>query len=99
MEAAEELMSARSQKYRPPALRPNDPLWSVNGTTIRKFKALISPLQFNSLELCYQPLVSPMRRKWEQWRMKYYAWPSRLASHIPILNEICVDRIVLIATK
>jgi SAM-dependent methyltransferase len=34
MEAAEELMRARNQRYRPPTLRPNDPLWSVNGTTM-----------------------------------------------------------------
>jgi hypothetical protein len=28
------LMRARNQRYRPPTLRPNDPLWSVNGTTM-----------------------------------------------------------------
>jgi SAM-dependent methyltransferase len=99
MQAAEELMRARNQKYRPPALRPNDPLWSVNGTTIRKYEALISRLKFSSLEVQYTPLVSPMRTKWEKWRMKYYAWPFRLAARIPILNEIFVDRIVFIATK
>lgn len=99
MEAAEELMRERNQKYRPPALRPTDPLWSVNGTTIRKYEALISRLRFSSLEARYTPLVSPMRQKWEQWHMKYYAWPFRVAARTPILNEVFVDRIVFRATK
>ncbi len=99
MEASEELMRARNQRYRPPALRPNDPLWGVNGTTIRKYEALTSRLKFRSLEVQYTPLLSPMRSKWEKWRMKYYAWPFRLAARIPIVNEIFVERIVLIATK
>jgi SAM-dependent methyltransferase len=99
MEAAEELMRARNQRYRPPALRPNDPLWGVNGTTIRKYEALTSRLKFSSLEVQYTPLLSPMRSKWEKWRMKYYAWPFRLVVRMPIVNEIFVERIVLIATK
>jgi len=99
MKAAEELMRARNQSYRPPALRPTDPLWSVNGTTIRKYEALTSRLKFSTVEVHYEPLISPMRSKWEKWRMKYYAWPFRLAARIPIVNEIFVDRIVLIAIK
>jgi SAM-dependent methyltransferase len=99
MEAAEELMRERNQKYRPPALRPTDPLWSVNGTTIRKFEKVVSRLKFSSLEVRYMPLICPMRKKWEKWHMKYYAWPFRVAARIPTLNEIFVERIVLCATK
>lgn len=99
MEAAEELMCERNQKYRPPALRSTDPLWSVNGTTIRKYEKLIRRLKFSGPEVRYLPLASPLRKKWEKWRMKYYAWPFRIAARIPILNEVFVDRIVLCATK
>ena len=97
--AAEQLMRARNQRYRPPVFRPSDPLWSVNGTTLSSFHKLIRTIRFSRVKCHHSPLVSPFRTKWERWRMKYYALPFRLAARIPGLWEVFTDRVVVEATR
>jgi SAM-dependent methyltransferase len=95
MKAVEQLMRDRGQTYRPPVIRLTDPLWSVNGTTIRSFKRILSTLPFQQKQIWLMPMISPARAKWEQWRMKYWAFPFRVTVHLPFLNELLTERIVM----
>jgi SAM-dependent methyltransferase len=99
MAAATELMDARQQAFRPPPLRRNDPLWGVNGMTIRNFETILRRLKFSSMQVAYTPLLSPMRSGWHRWKMRYYSFPFRAATKVPLLNEIFTERIVLVMTK
>jgi ubiquinone/menaquinone biosynthesis C-methylase UbiE len=95
VKAVDQLLEERQQSYIPMAMRPNDPLWSVNGTTIRGFKRLRSIIPFRQKRIHLLPVISPGRAKWHQWRMKYWALPFSLAVRIPFLNEVLTDRIVI----
>ncbi len=95
MRAVEQLLRERGQSYKPPVIRPSDPLWSVNGTTIRGFKNMLAPVPFRDKQVRLLPMISPARAKWEQWHMKYWAFPFELAVRIPILNEVLTERIVM----
>jgi len=97
--ASERLMQERGQKYRPPVQRPTDPLPSVNGTTLRQFHRLLRQIPFREKRCHHTALVSPQRRKWDQWHMRYYAAPFRFLTHVPALNEVFTDRIVAELTK
>lgn len=95
IKAVEQLMSDRGQTYRPPVIRPTDPLWSVNGTTIRSFKRILASIPFHQKTVRLTPIISPARQKWQRWRMKYWAFPFQVAVHLPFLNEILTDRIAM----
>ena len=97
--AAEQLMRARKQRYRPPVFRHSDPLWGVNGTTLSGFHRLITRIPFREVKCRHSPLVSPFRSKWERWHMKYYALPFKLVANLPLLWEIFTDRVILEATR
>jgi len=97
--AAEQLMQKRGQTYRPPALRPTDKLWGMNGLTLTRFHRIIDRLPFSKVSCSHEPLVSPFRSKWKQWRMKYYALPFKVAANIPVLWEVFTDRVVAELTK
>lgn len=97
--ASEELMRERGQKYRPPVQRPSDPLPSVNGTTLRQFHRMLRELPFRKKHVEHTALISPQRRKWDQWHMRYYAAPFRMLAYIPVLNEVFTDRISAELTK
>lgn len=97
--AAQQLMMARGQAYRPPRFRPTDKLWSVNGMTLSRFHGIVREIPFSRIRCRHLPLVSPFRSKWEQWRMRYYALPFKLAANIPVLWEVFTDRVVVEATR
>ncbi|MGC2108075.1 MAG: methyltransferase domain-containing protein [Candidatus Korobacteraceae bacterium] len=95
MRAVEQLLRDRGQTYKPPVIRPTDPLWSVNGTTIREFKGILSSIPFQRKQVQLLPMISPARAKWKQWRMKYWAFPFQALVRIPVLNEVMTERIVM----
>ena len=45
------------------------------------------------------PLLSRANRKYDAWRMRYYAWVFRFLRSLPLLNEIFTHRIVAVLTK
>jgi SAM-dependent methyltransferase len=92
--AAEEISQERGQRYRPPLQRPTDRLPSVNGTTLHEFRRILTQIPFRDKRCQCTALLSPQRRKWHSWHMRYYAAPFRFLTHLPILNEIFTDRIV-----
>jgi SAM-dependent methyltransferase len=95
MRAVEQLLRDRGQNYKPPVIRPTDPLWSVNGTTVRALKNMVTSVPFRQKGVSLLPMISPARAKWEQWHMKYWAFPFQMAVRIPLLNEVLTERIVL----
>jgi SAM-dependent methyltransferase len=97
--AAEQLMHQRGQRYRPPLQRPSDRLPSVNGTTLMQFHRILRKIPFREKRCHHTALLSPQRRKWDIWHMRYYAAPFRLMARIPVLNEVFTDRIVVELTR
>jgi len=97
--AAERLMRLRSQKYRHPVFRPTDKLWFVNGLTLSGFHKIVRRVPFSKVRCEHEPLVSPFRTKWIPWKMKYYAFPFKVAARTPILWEIFTDRAIVELTK
>ncbi len=97
--AAEQLMQARKQRYRPPVFRQSDPLWGVGGTTIGGFHRAIERIPFQAVRCEHSPLVSRFRSQWEHWHMKYYALPFRLAANIPLVCEMFTERLIVEATR
>lgn len=99
MQAAEQIMVERNYTYRPNPLRPTDKIWVMNGITLGKFRRILRAVPFSEKRVIYDPLLSPLRRQWKRWHMRYYAWPFWVGSQIPIVNEICTHRIVAQLTK
>ena len=99
VEAVGQIMKVRNDGYAPHPLRPQDPLWTLNGATIRKVRDLLARSRFSRAELQLCPLFSRMNGKWDSWRMKYYAFLFRPLRFVPRLNEMFVHRLVLSAWK
>jgi SAM-dependent methyltransferase len=98
VKAGTKIMSHRTDLYRPNALRPTDRLWGLNGITIRKLRQIVGSLDVDS-SIVLAPLFSPLNRKWQAWRMKYYASFFSPLRNVPFLQECFTHRIVLIMTK
>jgi SAM-dependent methyltransferase len=98
-QAVRQLMAERGQSYLPPVIHPDEPLWSVNGTTIRGFKRIIRDIPFSIKNIRLLPMISPVREKWDKWRMKYWATPFKVLPNIPFINEVFTDRIVMVLQK
>jgi SAM-dependent methyltransferase len=97
--AAEELMRKRGQKYRPPVFHPTHKLWGMNGLTLSRFHGIVRRIPFSKVRCEHEPLISPFRKKWDPWKMKYYALPFKLAAKVPFVWEIFTDRVVAELTK
>lgn len=93
--AVNDILKDRNDGYSPNPLRPNDRLWNLNGATIRSVKALLADKRFSNVRLSLYPLFSPMNRKWDKWKMKYYASVVKPLRNVPVLQELFVHRIVL----
>ena len=81
------------------SLRPGDRLYGLNGLTIRRFEQLLRRSGFEVAWLELLPLMSKANRKYEAWRMSYYAWMFRWLPHLPLLREIFTHRIVAALRK
>jgi SAM-dependent methyltransferase len=97
--AIDELLEERGDGYRPQPLRPEDRLYSLNGTTIRSFRRLLNRSNFEVLRLSFLPLLNKMLRKFNKWKAQYYAWVFYPLSRIPIVQELFTHRIVVVLRK
>jgi SAM-dependent methyltransferase len=98
VKAGTRILTGRADSYRPNALRPTDKLWGLNGITIRKMRQIARRLDAD-FQIGLAPLFSPQNRKWESWRMKYFAPVFELLRKTPVLQECFTHRIVLTMTK
>lgn len=87
--AMKELLAARGD-WRPRD-RPTDALPSVNGTTIAEFFGMLKALPFSREAVRLEPLTS--RRFW------FINLPAAIGTRIPILREVCTQRIWCELTK
>jgi len=96
--AVDEILAARGDT-RQRVLRPGDKLYWLNGLTIRGFREILARVDFevDSYELL--PLFSRLNRKYDAWRMKYYAWAFRALRSMPLLREYFTHRIVAVLRK
>ena len=99
LRAIDELLEERGDGYRPKALRPGDRLYTLNGVTIRTFRAMLNRTDFDVLRLEFVPLLNKMMRRFYRWKMQYYAWLFYPLSRIPVLQELFTHRIVAILRK
>jgi len=97
--AIDEILAERNDGYHPQPLRPGDKLYGLNGTTIHRFEQLLQQSAFEVEGLELLPLMSQANRKYEAWRMRYYAWIFRLLPRLPLLREIFTHRIVVALRK
>ena len=97
--AIDEVLKERGDGYRPQALRPGDRLYSLNGVTIRSFRAMLNRSNFEVLRLEFLPLLNKMIRQFHGWKMHYYAWLFYPLSRIPVLQELFTHRIVATLRK
>jgi SAM-dependent methyltransferase len=99
LSAVDEILSERGDDYRPQPLRPGDRLYFLNGITISSFRRILrrSRFQVDSMQLL--PLFSRLNRRYEAWRMRYYAWVFSLLTHIPVVQECFTHRIVAVLSK
>jgi SAM-dependent methyltransferase len=98
VKAGAKILEDRGDSYRPNALRPTDRLWGLNGITIRKLRQIARRLKAN-FEIHLAPLFSPQNRKWESWRMKYFAPLFAILRRTPVAQECFTHRIILTMTK
>jgi len=98
LKAGTRIFTGRVDNYRPNALRPTDKLWGLNGITIRKMRQIARSLHAD-FQIGLAPLFSPQNRKWESWRMKYFAPVFELLRKTPGVQECFTHRIVLTMTK
>jgi len=63
------------------------------------FARILRKSPFREKHCYHTALVSPLRRKWDRWHMRYSAAPFRFLTHVPVLNEVFTDRIVAELTK
>jgi SAM-dependent methyltransferase len=99
MKAVKQILDERGGDFHPRELRPADKLWGLNGATIRSFRKILSNKTFFQVHIVYAPMLSPMKKKWNPWKMKYYAFLFRPLTRIPFVNEVFVDRLVCALTK
>jgi SAM-dependent methyltransferase len=97
--AIDQILSERGDGFRPQPLRPSDKLYGLNGLTIRRFEEILQALSLEAIYMKYLPLLSPMNRKYESWKMRYYAWAFSLLPRVPILRECFTHRVVAILRK
>jgi SAM-dependent methyltransferase len=98
VKAGTRILTGRGDSYRPNALRPTDKLWGLNGITIRKLRKIAHGRDAD-FQICLAPLFSPQNRKWESWRMKYFAPVLAILRKTPIVQECFTHRIILTVTK
>ena len=97
--AVDELLEERGDGFRPRPLRPRDKLYCLNGLTVRGFRDALEGLDLEVEHLRLLPLFSRMNRKYDAWRMKYYAWAFSVLASVPVLQEGFTHRVVAALRK
>jgi SAM-dependent methyltransferase len=98
VKAGTAIISKRADDYRPNPMRPTDKLWGLNGITIKKLRQITASVDA-TFSIRLAPLFSSENRKWESWRLKYFAPIFNVLRGLPILQEYFTHRIVLTMTK
>jgi SAM-dependent methyltransferase len=96
--AVDEILAERGDT-RQRVLRPGDKLYWLNGLTVRGFRELLSRLDYEVVSYELLPLFSRLNRKYDAWRMKYYAWAFRALRSLPVVQEYFTHRIVAVLRK
>jgi SAM-dependent methyltransferase len=96
--AVDEIMAERGDT-RLRVLRPGDKLYWLNGLTIAGFRELLTRLDYEVVSYELLPLFSRLNRKYDAWRMKYYAWVFSALRGIPVVREYFTHRIVAVLRK
>jgi SAM-dependent methyltransferase len=96
--AVDEILAERGDT-RPRTLRPGDKLYWLNGLTIRGFLEILARLDAEVLSLELLPLFSRLNRKYDAWRMKYYAWAFSALRRVPVAREYFTHRVVAVLRK
>lgn len=55
-EAVKAILAERRDGYHPSRLRPADPLWTLNGATIRSFRRMMRQTKFSRARIEYAPM-------------------------------------------
>lgn len=99
LRAVDELLEERGDGFRPRPLRPGDPLYCLNGITIRAFRAMLARAGFEVESVRLLPLFSRHNRRYDAWRMRYYAWVFMALSRVPGLRELFTHRVVAVLRR
>jgi SAM-dependent methyltransferase len=99
LSAVDEILDERGDGFRPRPLRPTDKLYCLNGLTIRGFRDALSRSGFEVASLRLLPLFSELNRKYDAWKMRYYAWAFSLLTHVPVARECFTHRVVAVLRK
>jgi SAM-dependent methyltransferase len=85
-QAVEQIQAERPYRIPLDPWRPSDKLWTLNGTTIHSFESVMRKLPHAWAQIEYLPLLS------KRHTMLYPL--VRLGTQLPLLREVCSDRIV-----
>jgi SAM-dependent methyltransferase len=96
--AVDEILAERGDT-RQRTLRPGDKLYWLNGLTIGGFRELLGRVDFQVVSFDLLPLFSRLNRKYDAWRMKYYAWVFTALRSVPFVQEYFTHRVVAVLRK
>jgi SAM-dependent methyltransferase len=99
LSAVDEVLEERGDGFKPRPLRPGDKLYCLNGLTIAGFRRALARSDFEVVSLRLLPLFSKLNRKYEAWRMRYYAWAFSLLTKVPAVRECFTHRVVAVLRK
>jgi hypothetical protein len=71
----------------------------LNGLTIAGFRDLLARLDYEVVSYEQLPLFSRLNRKYDAWKMKYYAWVFAALRSMPVVQEYFTHRIVAVLRK
>jgi SAM-dependent methyltransferase len=99
LRAVDEILAERGDGFVPRPLRPRDKLYCLNGLTVRGFREIVDRSELEVASLRLLPLFSPLNRRYEAWRMRYYAWFFALLARLPVVREGFTHRVVAALRK
>ena len=99
LRAVDEILEERGDHFTPRPLRPGDKLYCLNGLTVGGFRRMLARSELEVVSLRLLPLFSRLNRKYDAWRMRYYAWIFTLLSRVPVVQEGFTHRVVAVLRK
>ncbi|MBI4749384.1 MAG: class I SAM-dependent methyltransferase [Acidobacteria bacterium] len=99
LQAIDEILASRKGTFQPLALYPGHILYSLNGLTIRSFRAMLQQSGFEVDTFTCLPLFTKANRRYHAWKMKYYGWFFVWLATIPFIQEMFTHRVVAVLRK